>query len=154
MYQFCEIVTTVLVQFEWMNENELKQEASRGCVCITTSRSFPRLVQSSHISTNWPTSVCYSMVGTYTLKCTLSLDNCAHPCSHRLVSRCWSVWVTLSDDMPAAASSYLSATRHVCLAFPLRNAYTVGFKSSNSHFFVWFYRHSSSFLTSEVWIYR
>lgn len=42
-----------------------------------------------------------------------------------------------------------------CLSgFPLRNAYTVGFKSSNSHFSVWFYRHFSSFITSEVWIYR
>lgn len=56
--------------------------------------------------------------------------------------------------MPAAASSYLSATRHVCLAFPPQNAYTAGFKSSNIHFSVWLYTHFTCFITSEVWIYR
>lgn len=55
----------------------------------------------------------------------------------------------------AGCSVVIPECYQTCLSgFPLRNAYTVGFKSSNSHFSVWFYRHFSSFLTSEVWIYR
>lgn len=39
--------------------------------------------------------------------------------SRSLVSRwdgCWSVWVTSSVETPATTSSYLSATRHVCVS--------------------------------------
>lgn len=55
----------------------------------------------------------------------------------------------------AGCSVVIPERYQTCLSgFPPRNAYTAGFKSSNIHFSVWFYRHFTCFITSEVWIYR
>lgn len=98
----------------------------------------PRFLQPTQFS-----SVCSSLVQSVpvtvgTLMCmlllawvaTVSLHTGAAAKDSVLVSRWylrWSGWVTMSDDMLAAASSYVSAARHVCLAFPPRKCLHGGF---------------------------